>query len=83
MAMVAEEEGRMISERTKQALAAARRRGVQLGGYNKNPMLTPKARKAGQEANARMAAQRATDSLQSSRSYRRPAQRRYGLSQRH
>lgn len=35
MAMVAEEEGRMISERTKAALAAARRRGVQLGGYNK------------------------------------------------
>ena len=47
MAMVAEEEGRMISERTKAALAAARRRGVQLGGYNKNPKLTAEARKAG------------------------------------
>jgi DNA invertase Pin-like site-specific DNA recombinase len=60
MAMVAEEEGRMISERTKAALAAARRRNVQLGGYNKNPKLTVQARKAGQEANARTAAERAT-----------------------
>ena len=58
MAMVAEEEGRMISERTKAALAAARRRGVQLGGYNKNPKLTAQARKAGQEANARIATER-------------------------
>jgi DNA invertase Pin-like site-specific DNA recombinase len=61
MAMVAEEEGRMISERTKAALAAARRRGVQLGGYNKDPKLTVKARKAGQEANRAKAAARATD----------------------
>jgi DNA invertase Pin-like site-specific DNA recombinase len=61
MAMVAEEEGRMISARTKAALAAARRRGVQLGGYNKNPTISAKARKAGQEANARKAAARASD----------------------
>jgi DNA invertase Pin-like site-specific DNA recombinase len=61
MAMVAEEEGRMISARTKAALAAARRRGVQLGGYNKNPKITAKARKAGQETNARKAAARAAD----------------------
>jgi DNA invertase Pin-like site-specific DNA recombinase len=33
-------EARMISERSKAALAVARRRGVQLGGYNKNPKLT-------------------------------------------
>ena len=61
MAMVAEEEGRMISARAKAALAAAKRRGVQLGGYNKNPKLTAKARKVGQEANARKAAARAAD----------------------
>ena len=31
---------------------------MQLGGYNKNPKLTAQARKAGQEGNARIAAER-------------------------
>lgn len=57
MAMVADEERRMISQRTKAALAAAKKRGVQLGGAR----LSRAARKAGRDAQAARATERATN----------------------
>ena len=51
MAMVADEERRMISKRTKEALAAAKRRGVKLGGY-RGAKITRKIREAGSAATA-------------------------------
>src|SRR4051812_5378665 len=60
MASVAELEAGLISKRTRDALAAAKARGRKLGG-NRGVKLTEAARKAGRNAVARHADQRAAD----------------------
>jgi DNA invertase Pin-like site-specific DNA recombinase len=60
LAAVAEHEAKMISERTKAALAAAKRRGVKLGG-DRGARLTAKARRAGTDAVQARANERAAD----------------------
>ena len=60
MAMVAEEERRMISKRTKDALAAAKARGVKLGG-DRGATITADIRAAGLKARQDRAHTRAGD----------------------
>jgi DNA invertase Pin-like site-specific DNA recombinase len=60
MAMVAEDEAQRISDRTKAALAAAKRRGTKLGGH-RGVVPTARMRKLSAEALQRRAAARAAD----------------------
>lgn len=60
MAMVAEEERRMISARTKAALAQAKTRGKVLGGY-RGATITEAAREAGRAAQTARAQAKAGD----------------------
>jgi DNA invertase Pin-like site-specific DNA recombinase len=53
MALVAELEPGFISDRTRAALAAAKRRGKKLGGFRAGAKLAVKARKKGADANAK------------------------------
>ncbi len=57
MAIMAQAERKMIGERTKAALQAAKARGKRLG----NPNLTDRARAMGREASARARAGRAAE----------------------
>jgi DNA invertase Pin-like site-specific DNA recombinase len=60
MAMVAEEERRMISKRTKDALAAAKKRGTKLGG-DRGVVPSKKTREMGVEAQRARADAKAAD----------------------
>jgi DNA invertase Pin-like site-specific DNA recombinase len=60
LAAVAEHEAKIISERTKAALAAAKRRGVKLGGY-RGTVISKAMRKASADAIAKRADARAAD----------------------
>jgi DNA invertase Pin-like site-specific DNA recombinase len=60
MAMVADEERRAISARTKAALAAAKKRGTKLGGY-RGGKITPRIRKAATAAVRARTAARSAD----------------------
>lgn len=58
MALVAELEAGFISDRTKAALPAVKRRGKKLGGFRAGAKLTARARQKGADANAEAAAAR-------------------------
>lgn len=60
MAVIADEERRVISERTKAALAAARARGRQLGGY-RGTIIEPETRAMAARAKKEKACERASD----------------------
>ena len=81
MAVVAEDEAKRISERTKAALAAAKKRGTRLGGF-RGVVPTAHMRKLSAQALRERGATRAAGSAPSSKSYRRLAQRACGPSQR-
>lgn len=60
MAVVAQAERKMISQRTKAALAAAKARGTKLGGF-RGSVISAEARQAGVEARVAKAKARAAD----------------------
>ena len=61
LAAVAEHEAKVISERTRAALAAAKRRGVKLGGYRPGTTITKAMRKAASQAIEKRADAHAAD----------------------
>lgn len=63
LALVAQKEAEMISARTKAALAAAKARGVKLGGFREASTLTPEARQKAAQVKASAAADKAQDIL--------------------
>jgi DNA invertase Pin-like site-specific DNA recombinase len=74
-ALAGELEAGFISDQTKAALAAAKRRGKKLGGFRAGAKLTAKARQKGADANAVAAAARAAGSCAGDR--RAAGERRY------